>query len=71
MVERGQQDARVVAITAAMTSGTGLTEFARQYPERFLTSESVNNMRLLWPQVWPGGPEAGCGYLFYLPAESL
>ena len=35
MVERGQQDARVVAITAAMTSGTGLTEFARQYPERF------------------------------------
>ena len=35
LVERGQQDPSVVAITAAMTSGTGLTEFARRYPERF------------------------------------
>lgn len=29
------RDERIVAITAAMTSGTGLTEFARQYPDRF------------------------------------
>lgn len=29
------QDERVVAITAAMAGGTGLSEFAKQYPERF------------------------------------
>lgn len=28
-------DSRICAITAAMQSGTGLSEFARQYPERF------------------------------------
>lgn len=31
----GACDPRVVAITAAMTSGTGLTEFARLFPDRF------------------------------------
>jgi 1-deoxy-D-xylulose-5-phosphate synthase len=35
MVEIAAQDRRVVAITAAMTSGTGLDEFSRLYPERF------------------------------------
>lgn len=35
MVEAASQDQRLVAITAAMTSGTGLEEFARLYPERF------------------------------------
>lgn len=35
MVEYAQHDARLVAITAAMTSGTGLSDFARAYPERF------------------------------------
>ncbi len=29
------EDARVVAITAAMTGGTGLTDFAKYYPDRF------------------------------------
>lgn len=35
MVERARDDERVVAITAAMTSGTGLTDFARLFPQRF------------------------------------
>lgn len=30
-----REDGRIVAITAAMASGTGLTEFAKQYPGRF------------------------------------
>jgi len=30
-----EDDERVVAITAAMPDGTGLTSFAKQYPERF------------------------------------
>lgn len=30
-----EQDARICAITAAMTSGTGLEDFAEQYPNRF------------------------------------
>ncbi|MCL2855328.1 MAG: 1-deoxy-D-xylulose-5-phosphate synthase [Defluviitaleaceae bacterium] len=35
MVEIGMQDERVVAITAAMPAGTGLTGFAKGFPKRF------------------------------------
>jgi 1-deoxy-D-xylulose-5-phosphate synthase len=35
ITEAAGQDEKIVAITAAMTSGTGLSEFARLYPERF------------------------------------
>jgi 1-deoxy-D-xylulose-5-phosphate synthase len=35
MVDIARKDDRVVAITAAMTSGTGLKEFSECYPERF------------------------------------
>ncbi len=35
MLELGEQNKKIVGITAAMPTGTGLTEFARQYPERF------------------------------------
>ncbi len=35
MVELGAKDDRVVAITAAMVSGTGLIDFSQKYPERF------------------------------------
>lgn len=35
MTKLAAQDFRVCAITAAMTSGTGLTEFAGKFPERF------------------------------------
>ncbi len=36
MVDLGGRDKRLFAITAAMPEGTGLTEFARVYPDRFL-----------------------------------
>ncbi|GAW30819.1 1-deoxy-D-xylulose-5-phosphate synthase [Carboxydocella sp. JDF658] len=35
LVALGQQDARIVAITAAMPTGTGLYHFAREIPHRF------------------------------------
>ncbi|HBV96852.1 MAG TPA: 1-deoxy-D-xylulose-5-phosphate synthase [Desulfotomaculum sp.] len=35
MVQLAENDRSVIAITAAMTSGTGLTEFAGKFPERF------------------------------------
>lgn len=35
IVEKAREDERVVAITAAMASGTGLKTFAKTYPERF------------------------------------
>jgi 1-deoxy-D-xylulose-5-phosphate synthase len=35
MCERAEQDPRVVAITAAMTEGTGLGDFAARFPRRF------------------------------------
>ena len=35
LLEEASRDARVVAITAAMPLGTGLTQFAARFPERF------------------------------------
>jgi len=35
MLELARKDKRVVAITAAMCSGTGLVEFSEKYPDRF------------------------------------
>ncbi|GAB4536305.1 MAG: 1-deoxy-D-xylulose-5-phosphate synthase [Thermodesulfovibrionia bacterium] len=35
LVELADDDDRIVAITAAMTEGTGLTEFAKRFPKRF------------------------------------
>lgn len=35
LCEMAENDSTVCAITAAMTSGTGLSEFAEKYPERF------------------------------------
>ena len=35
LVEIARRDPRVVAITAAMPDGTGLSQFAEQYPDRF------------------------------------
>lgn len=35
LINKAKEDDKVVAITAAMTSGTGLKRFARSYPERF------------------------------------
>ncbi len=35
MVQLAREDTRIVAITAAMTGGTGLEQFAQEIPERF------------------------------------
>ena len=35
MIELAQRDRRIVCITAAMPDGTGLTRFAREFPNRF------------------------------------
>jgi 1-deoxy-D-xylulose-5-phosphate synthase len=35
MVSLGQQNKRIVAVTAAMPEGTGLAEFSKRFPERF------------------------------------
>lgn len=35
MVDFASKDSRICAVTAAMSSGTGLTEFASKYPDRF------------------------------------
>jgi len=35
LIEMARQDKRIVAITAAMRDGTGLSRFAREFPDRF------------------------------------
>ncbi len=36
IVEEARKDPKICAITAAMTTGTGLTKFAEEFPDRFL-----------------------------------
>ena len=36
LVNEAQRDNRIVAITAAMKTGTGLTNFAQEFPQRFI-----------------------------------
>ncbi len=36
MVDLGREDERIVAVTAAMPDGTGLSEFASEFPKRFM-----------------------------------
>jgi 1-deoxy-D-xylulose-5-phosphate synthase len=35
LIEKAREDTRVVAITAAMPTGTGLSKFQQHFPERF------------------------------------
>ncbi len=35
LCDRAEKDSRICAITASMESGTGLTEFAKRFPDRF------------------------------------
>lgn len=35
LLEEGRDNKKVVAVTAAMASGTGLSDFAQEYPDRF------------------------------------
>jgi len=44
LLEFARDDRRIVAITAAMSMGTGLQMFAHEFPERFLTLVSPSNM---------------------------
>lgn len=50
MYRMGKEEPKLVAITAAMKDGTGLTPFAKKYPDRFLMSELQKSMRLLLQQ---------------------
>ena len=36
LLKMAKEDDRIIAVTAAMPEGTGLTEFAKAYPDRFL-----------------------------------
>jgi 1-deoxy-D-xylulose-5-phosphate synthase len=45
LVACAKDDARIVAITAAMPSGTGLDAFARAYPDRFFDVASPSSTR--------------------------
>lgn len=43
MCEFAENDKKICAITAAMSGGTGLTEFSRLFKERFLMSVLLKN----------------------------
>lgn len=45
LLDIAKKDERIVAITAAMADGTGLTPFAKHFPNRFLMWGSRKNMR--------------------------
>jgi len=51
LLELAERDERVVAITAAMPEGTGLSVFCERFPDRFWALPS--STPLLLPRVWP------------------
>ena len=57
LVEIAKNNKKVVAITAAMTSGTGLTEFKEKYPDRFFDVEIAEQHALT---MAAGLASAGC-----------
>jgi len=52
MLELGAKKHDLVAVCAAMASGTGLAEFAKRYPERFFDVALLNNMLSPWQLPW-------------------
>ena len=44
-IKEARKDDKIVAITAAMPSGTGVDLFAKEFPNRSSTSASPNSMR--------------------------
>ncbi len=52
MYDLAAKDKKLVAITAAMSDGTGLTPFRRRYPNRFFDVGIAEELlRQDWPQV--------------------
>jgi 1-deoxy-D-xylulose-5-phosphate synthase len=48
LCEAAERDSRIVAITAAMASSTGLLEFARRFPDRFFDAGIAEQHAVTW-----------------------
>ena len=52
LIKHAQNDTKIVAITGAMPSGTGLDLFEKKFPERMFDVGIAENMALLLPPDW-------------------
>ncbi len=57
----GTKDDRVVAVSAAMPSGTGLTKFAKRFPKRFFDVGIAEEHAVTFAGVWQ---QAACGLMW-------
>ena len=68
MVALGEQYPNLVAITAAMASGTGLVKFGNVYPKRFFDVGIAEQHAVTFAA---GLASEGCGGIFVFPAKSI
>lgn len=72
LIELAKQNQEIVAITAAMKDGTGLTEFAKIYPDRFFDVGIAEQHALrLCSRACKSRKNTSCTNLFVLLSKSI
>ena len=72
LVAEAERDDRVIGITAAMNSGTGLNILQRELPDRYYDVGIAEQQAILFAcRPGPAGVQAGRGDLLDVPAARL
>lgn len=72
LVSLADKNKEIVAITAAMADGTGLTEFASKYPDRFFdVGIAEQNALRFCSRACKSWKNTGCSNLFVILSEGL
>jgi len=72
MVQLARENPSIVAITAAMTGGTGLEQFAKDIPERFYDVGIAEQHGVTFAAgLATEGFYTCCCHIFHFPAEGL
>ena len=67
----GDREPKVVAVTAAMSTGTGLKRFGNMFPERFFDVGIAKTRSNFCGGTGTGRDDPGGGSLFFFSAESF
>lgn len=72
LISLAKENKRIVAITAAMKDGTGLTEFSREYQDRFFDVGIAEQHALrICSRSCKSRSNSGCSYIFFILSKSI